>query len=237
VLIDFDAAGFTVEPALPSAKCTPRSVAAHMLYENADPFLLHEPGGHLDVSGADYVQLDARKVRVTGSEWVKAAEYTVKLEGARLVGYQSTVLVTLREPRYVREVDAWVARLSGFLAGEIESRMGLAAADYALEFRVIGKNATLGALETLAGTPAEVGVMAIVTAQTQELATEIAKLSNPFLLHYPLTDDEPQVTFAFPFSPADWARGALHEFTLNHVMVLQEPMAAFRIELTEVGHG
>jgi hypothetical protein len=234
ILIDFDEAGFTVEPGNPEARCTPRSVAAHMLYENADPFLLYEPGGHLDVSRADYRQLDDRRVRVTGSDWVPG-DYTVKLEGARLVGYQSTVLVTLREPRYVANAEAWVARLDGFLKGEIASRMGLSEADYALDFRIIGKNATLGALETSTAEPAEVGVMLIVTAATQERASEIAKLANPFLLHYPLTDDEPQATFAFPFSPADWARGPLYEFTLNHVMRLADPMEAFRLEVGEVG--
>ena len=234
ILIDFDEAGFTVEPGLASARCTPRSVAAHMLYENADPFILYEPGGHLDVSRADYRQIDDRRVRVEGSEWVPGP-YAVKLEGARLVGFQSTVLVTLREPRYVRNAEAWVARLGGFLKGEIESRMGLGEADYALDFRLIGKNATLGRLETSKAEPPEVGVMLIVTAPDQERATEIAKLSNPFLLHYPLTDDEPQATFAFPFSPADWARGPLYEFTLNHVMALDDPMAAFRLEVGVVG--
>lgn len=235
ILIDFDAQGFTVEPGLASARCTPRLVAAHMLYENADPFILHEPGGHLDVSRADYAQLDDRRVRVTGSDWVPASDYTVKLEGARLAGYQSTVLVTLREPRYVRQAEAWVARLSGFLEGEIAARMGLGPADYALDFRLIGKSATLGGLETATGSPVEVGVLMIVTAPSQERAAEIAKLSNPFLLHYPLTDDEPQATFAFPFSPADWARGPIHEFALNHVMVLDDPMAAFRLEVSDVG--
>jgi hypothetical protein len=234
ILIDFDEDGFTVEPGNAEARCTPRSVAAHMLYENADPFLLYEPGGHLDVSHSDYRQLDGRRVRVTGSAWVPG-DYTVKLEGARLVGYQSTVLVTLREPRYVRNAEAWVARLDAFLRGEIAGRMGLSEADYALDFRLIGKNATLGALETSRAEPAEVGVMLIVTAPSQERAGEIAKLSNPFLLHYPLTDDEPQATFAFPFSPADWARGPLYEFTLNHVMRLDDPMEAFRLEMGEVG--
>ncbi len=234
ILIDFDAEGFTVEPGLASARCTPRSVAAHMLYENADPFILHEPGGYLDVTNADYLQLDDRRVRVTGSEWVPG-DYTVKLEGARLAGWQSTVLVLLREPRYVRNAEAWVARLSAFLVGEIGSRMGLVPGDYHLDFRLIGRNATLGPLETSRAVPPEVGVLCIVTAPTQERATEIAKLANPFLLHYPLTDDEPQATFAFPFSPADWARGPLYEFTLNHVMRLGDPMEAFRLEVDAVG--
>lgn len=234
IVIDFDETGFTVEPGLEAARCTPRSVAAHMLYENADPFVLHEPGGHLDVRGAEYAQLDARRVRVTGSEWLPG-DYTVKLEGARLVGYQSTILVTLREPRYVENAEAWVERLGGFLRREIERGMGLAEGDYALDFRLIGKSATLGALETSRAVPAEVGVLCIVTAESQERAGEIAKLANPWLLHFPLTDEEPQATFAFPFSPADWARGPLYEFTLNHVMRLDDPMAAFRLEVATVG--
>lgn len=234
ILIDFDTDGFTVEPGHAGARCTPRSVAAHMLYENADPFVLHEPGGYLDVTRAEYAQVDERRVRVTGSDWVRG-DYTVKLEGARLAGYQSTILVLLREPRYVREAEAWVARLTAFLEGEIASRMGLSSEDYALDFRLIGKNATLGDLETSHAEPPEVGVLCVVTAPTQERAGEIAKLANPFLLHYPLTDDEPQATFAFPFSPADWARGPLYEFTLNHVMRLDDPMEAFRLEVSEVG--
>lgn len=236
ILLDFDAEGFTVTPLAEGAKCTPELVAAHMLYENADPFILHEPGGHLDVTEADYAPHGPRSVRVTGSRWVPAPDYTVKLEGARLAGYQSTALVTLREPVYVANADRWVARLEAFLHGEIESRMGLGPDDYRIEFRLIGHNATLGALESLPPTAPEVGVLFIVTAPAQETASEIAKLANPFLLHYPLTDDEPQATFAFPFSPADWARGPLYEFVLNHVMVLRDPMAAFRLEMTEVGH-
>ena len=50
ILLDFDREGFTVEPLVEGACCTPHSVSAHMLYENSDPFILHEPGGHLDVT-------------------------------------------------------------------------------------------------------------------------------------------------------------------------------------------
>lgn len=236
IVIDFDAEGFTVEPMAEGARCTPDLVAAHMLYENADPFILHEPGGHLDVTGASYAALDARRVRVTGSAWVPQP-YTVKLEGARLAGYQSTVLVLLREPRYVAHAQAWVDRLAGFLQGEIAARMGLEAPrDYTLDFRLIGQSATLGDLETLPATAPEVGVLAIVTAPSQARASEIAKLANPFLLHYPLTDEEPQATFAFPSSPADTAKGPLYEFVLNHVWPLEAPMSPFRIEVTEVSH-
>ena len=40
-------------------------------------------------------------------------------------------------------------------------------------------------------------------------------------------------TFAFPYSPATTDRGALYEFCLNHVMRLDDPMQAFRLEVTD----
>ena len=40
VLVEFDKIGFTVEAMSENAFCTPETVAAHMLYENADPFIL-----------------------------------------------------------------------------------------------------------------------------------------------------------------------------------------------------
>lgn len=234
IMVDFDADGFTVEPLAETAACTPHSVSAHMLYENSDPFHLYEPGGHLDVTCARYQALDSRRVRVEGSRWVQGA-YTVKLEAARVAGYQTTILAILRNAHYVANARAWVARLTGFLTGEIETRMGLTTADYGLEFRLIGADSALGALEARSGDPVEIGVLGIVTARSQAEASEIGKLINPFVLHYPLTDDEELPTFAFPYSPATSDRGALYEFALNHVMALDDPMSAFRLEVSAIG--
>ncbi|GAB4240408.1 MAG: hypothetical protein Tsb0032_43940 [Kiloniellaceae bacterium] len=235
ILVDFDERGFTVEPLAEGACCTPHSVSAHMLYENSDPFVLYEPGGKLDVRGAHYRALDERRVRVEGSEWIPGP-YTVKLEGARVAGYQTTIMAVLRNAHYAAHAREWVEKLTAFLEGEISSRMGLAAGDYHLDFRLIGLDSALGALENRQGSPVEVGVLGIVTAPTQETAAEIGKLINPFVLHYPLTEDEELPTFAFPYSPATTDRGALYEFALNHVLALAEPMEAFRLEVEEVGH-
>ena len=237
ILLDVDQEGFTVEPMAQDANCTPHSVSAHMLYENADPFILYEPGGHLDVTQAKYTSLDERRVRVTGSEWVASERYTVKLEGARIGGYQTTILAILRDERYVANAQAWVDKLQAFLSVEIEKRMALTAADYDLEFRLIGVNSALGHLETKTSMPAEVGVLGTITTADEGLCSEIGKLINPYVLHYPLTSDEELPTFAFPYSPAQSERGALYEFCLNHVMTLDDPMDAFRLEVTELGNG
>ncbi|MFN3274095.1 MAG: acyclic terpene utilization AtuA family protein [Paracoccus sp. (in: a-proteobacteria)] len=233
IMVDFDAAGFTVTPLAETARCTPHSVSAHMLYENSDPFRLYEPGGYLDVTAARYAALDDRRVRVEGSEWVPGP-YTVKLEGARIAGYQTTILAILRNAHYAGNARAWVTRLTGFLHAEIARRMGLTQDAYSIEFRLIGVDGALGGLENRTGDPVEVGVLGIVTARTQAEAAEIGKLINPFVLHYPLTDDEELPTFAFPYSPATTDRGPLYEFALNHVMQLDDPMSAFRLTVTEV---
>jgi len=206
----------------------------HMLYENADPHTLYEPGGALQVAESHYEALDSKKVRVTGSQWQKSDTYTVKLEGARAVGYQSTLIAILRDAHYVANAKKWVNRLTGFLEEEINSRMRLDNDDYDIEIRLIGIDATLGELETKASTPSEVGVLVLVTAITEDLADELAKLINPFLLHYPLTDNEELPTFAFPYSPAQTNRGAMYEFCLNHVMELEDPMDAFRLTVHEL---
>ena len=233
ILVDFDAEGFTVEPLADGAACTPHSVSAHMLYENSDPFVLYEPGGHLDVTQTRYQALDARRVRATGSKWVPG-QYTVKLEGARAAGFQTTLLAVLRDAHYAAHAQGWADKLNTFLDELIVKRMELSRDSYHLDFRLIGVNATLGAMENRPGAPTEVGVLLIITAKTQELAAEIGKLANPHLLHYPLTENEELPTFAFPYSPAQSDRGALYEFALNHVMELDDPMSAFRLEVTEV---
>ena len=234
VLVEFDEIGFTVEAMAKNAFCTPDTVAAHMLYENADPFILLEPGGHMDVTNACYNTINKRKVRVEGATWHPSKIYNVKLEGARIVGYQTSLLVLIRDNNYVQNVKEWTEKLSKFLKKEIKLRMKLDISDYSLDFRHIGLNSTLGELEKNEGDPVEVGVLCIVTSKRNKLSTEIAKLINPFLLHFPLTNDEELPTFAFPYSPVHSDRGCVYEFSLNHLLELNNPMDAFQIKISEV---
>ena len=234
VLVEFDKIGFTVEAMSENAFCTPETVAAHMLYENADPFVLLEPGGYMDVTNAFYSPINNRKVRVEGAKWNSSIKYNVKLEGARVFGYQTSLLVLLRENSYVINAMEWTEKLSDFLKKEIKLRMNLNISDYSLDFRHIGINATLGQLEKNEGDPIEVGVLCIVTSKRKKISTEIAKLINPFLLHFPLTTNEELPTFAFPYSPVHSDRGCVYEFSLNHLLELNNPMDAFQIKVSEV---
>jgi len=237
ILVDFDSEGFTVTPLADGAHATPHTVSAHMLYENSDPFILYEPGGHLDVTDATYAAIDDRSVRVTGSRWVPSDTYTVKLEGARRAGFQSVLLTLLRDRRYVENVDSWCADIIAKCRRKAEDRLRLRPGDFDLELRIIGRDATLGALETRANGAVELGVLGIVTAATPDRVDEITKMLNPYLLHHPLTVEEEQPTFAFPFSPAEIDRGEIYEFCLNHVMTLADPMDAFDLQVVRLPHG
>ncbi len=233
LMVEFDKDGFTVHPLAEGANATPHTVFAHMLYENSDPFILHEPGGHLDVTEAKYVPLDGTRVRVEGSQWHVADAYAVKLEGARVAGYQTLLMATLRDQHYVKNSQAWIEDILQKHAAKVADRMGLSHEDYSVELRRIGVDATLGALERRDTSPNETGVLCIITAEDQQTANEIGKLMNPYLLHHPLTRDEEQPTFSFPFSPAEIDRGAAYEFCLHHVLRLDDPMEVFRLEVVD----
>ena len=234
ILADFDDTGFTITPLADGAHATPHTVSAHMLYENSDPFILYEPGGHLDVTNATYTALDDTRVRVVGSQWMPSQTYTVKLEGTVVEGYQSVLLSTLRDPHYVRNAAAWAQDIQAKCSAKVVDRLGLDPADFHIEIRLIGIDATLGKLETEGPLPREVGAMGIVTASSQDTASDIAKILDPYLLHHPLSSGEEQPSFAFPFSPVEMQRGALYRFALNHVLTLDDPMEVFGLEVIDI---
>ncbi|MDP9333131.1 MAG: DUF1446 domain-containing protein, partial [Actinomycetota bacterium] len=235
VLVAIDETGFTIEPLDSSAACTPRSVAAHMLYENADPFVMREPSGSLNVSKAGYAAVDDRVVRVTGSTFFDSP-YTVKLEGAGRAGYQTLAIAGIRDPEVLSAIDQWSASLQGFLNDKIGDLLGLTPDDYHLEIRCYGWNAVLGDIDPDTTTPArEVGAMLLVTADTQATATKIVKLANPYLLHMPLAHMDHLPSYAFMASPAEIERGPIYEFLLQHVISVDAPDELFRTTLKEIG--
>jgi len=235
VLATIDAAGFfTIEPLSPDAACTPTSVAAHMLYETVDPFRMREPDGTLDVSGASYAALDDRIVRVDGSRFETAAQYTNKLEGARVAGYETLSFSAIRDPLITGAIDEWAAFLRRTLVSRVEQTLALSPDEYAFDLRLYGHNGVLDELEPDSDhAPREVGVMLLVNAHDQATATAVAKIANPLMLHLPTPDMTYLPSLAFATSPAEVERGPAYEFVLNHVVDSPSPTSLFRIEIEE----
>lgn len=235
VMLTIDVDGFEVEPLDAANACTPFSVSAHMLYENADPYELTEPGVVLDVRQARYEALDDRKVRVTGSRH-RDMPYTMKLEGSGAIGFRTMIFTGFAEPKIMAELDEYLGRLRAHLERGIEGTLGYARSDYHLEMRAYGAHALAPPGAGGHGAPPrEVGLMTLVTASEQAVATEIAKFCNPFLLHYPQHIDSPLPSYAFPFSPAEVELGELYEFKLNHVVALASPHELSRTEFQTLG--
>ena len=234
VLVTVDGSGFEVESLDEATACTPRSVAAHMLYENADPFRMREPSGWLDVKGASYAALDSRRVRVEGSRFEPVERQTIKLEGAAVLGYQTVSIVGIRDDCVVARIGEWTSSLEAFLAERIPDVMGLAPADYEVVLKAYGQNAVLGEIDHDGKPAREIGVVFCATAASQERATAIAKFANPYLLHHPLPEMTHVPSWSFTFSPAEMERGRVFGFVLNHSVEVDSPGELFRIDLTSV---
>ncbi|MFD5855711.1 acyclic terpene utilization AtuA family protein [Streptomyces chartreusis] len=233
VLATIDANGFSIEPLATTAACTPNLVAAHMLYETANPFRMREPDGTLDVSDATYTAVDETAVRVEGSRFHVADQHTIKLEGARITGYETMSFTGIRDPHILSAIADWAALLRTMIKQRVEQTIGLTDDQYAFDVRLYGYNAVLGDLDPAEGAPREVGVMLLVNAPDQATATAVAKIANPLMLHLPTPDMNYLPSLAFATSPAETERGPAYEFVLHHVVDSRTPTEMFRIEFEE----
>jgi len=234
VIVTVDEGGFIVEPLDLDSACTPTSVAAHMLYENADPYRMREPSGTLDVTEARYHAIDERRVRVTGSRFIDEP-YTMKLEGSAIAGFQTIAIAGIKDAEVLANIELWSESLRGFIVHKTRTVLSVAESDFHVELRCYGSNAVLGALDPDTSVPREVGVVLIVTARDQETATKIVKLANPYLLHMPLPGMRDLPSFAFMSSPAEIERGPLYEFVLHHVVAVDRPDELCRTEVADIG--
>ncbi|QHE85539.1 DUF1446 domain-containing protein [Hydrogenophaga sp. BPS33] len=229
-----------IRPLGPELRCTTQSVAAHSLYENGDPFLFPEASGVLDIQEATYEQVDETSVRIRGSRFVPAAQHTVKLEGAELVGYQSILVGGVRDPFILAEFDTWLGKVAERVHGSVERVYGksLQALGARIDYHVYGRNGVMGALEPRRDSvPHEVGIVVEATAPDQVTATALAQLTRQPLLHQPTSKWKGSITgFACLHNPAVIERGPVCAFNLHHVVLPATPLSMFRTTITTL-HG
>ncbi len=217
-------------------KCTPQSVAAHSFYENGDPYLHVESSGTLDLTNSTYEAVDEYSVRIRHSGFKHSENYTVKLEGAEKVGYQSVVIGGIRDPFFIRNYDTWIEDVRKKTTTSVSEILKLAEKDYRLDFHAYGLNAVMGKLETETKPPHEIGIVLNVTASTQDLATKIAEISRQPLLHTPIPEWSGSITsIAFLHNPVPLDRGAVYRFCLNHVAIPRTQEEMFRTRVLEIG--
>ena len=230
---ELDQDGFTVEPPNPTFRCTPQSVAAHTLYENADPYHLVESGGVVDTTAARYEATSDRAVRVSGARFIPSEKYTVKIEGAALAGYRSIVVAGIRDPLVLRQLEPFLSSLRTVVERKIEDSLKLSRDAYTLQFRIYGSNGSLGRAEPCPQVEGhEVGLIIDVVAPSQSLAADILPIVWHTGLHHPIPEQQGLISnLAFPFSPPGADMGPVYRFCANHVWQLDDPCKPFHMAI------
>jgi hypothetical protein len=229
---------FVVEPLHGELRCTSVSVAAHTLYENGDPFRLVEPSGTLDTTNSVYEPLDERRVKVSGSRFLPADTYTLKLEGAELAGYESFTLGAVRDPVILRQIDPWVAGMRQRMVSRIEDDLGLRdGVDYQLIVRIYGRDGVLGRIEPVPRFEGHEALLFIdVVAQSDELARTLIRAANHVGMHFPVPEWTGSITgYAHPLVPGCVDRGPVFRFNMNHVVEVDDPCELYRFAYEDVG--
>lgn len=219
---------FTVEPPNPDKVCTVASVAAHSLYERSDPYALALPGGALDLRATTFEQATPRAVRVRGTRWVPAP-CTVKLEGVRRVGFRTIAIAGTRDPVLISQLDAYLENVRTRVA-EMYGTEG-----YRLLFHVYGRDGVMGPLETVKEIRShELGLVIEAVADDPDTSAAILALARSVSLHATYPGRKAIAgNLAFPFSPSDLRAGEVFEFSVHHLVEVDDPRELFPIELVD----
>ncbi len=224
---------FDLEPMNPAERCTPASVAAHTLYEKTRPDLLSGPGGVLDLRGSRYEALDNRRVRVSGSVFHPSERYSVKLEGADIVGHRTIFIGGIRDPILLGQLDNYLDEVRRRMVGFFPE---LGTGEATMHFHVYGRDAVMGPLEPKRHEiPHEIGLMGEVTAATQDQANAICSQARIIVLHLPYPGQlATGGNFAIPLNPPENPIGPVCRFNIYHLMEVESPEELFPIRLLEI---
>jgi hypothetical protein len=226
---------FVLEPMNKAMRVTPNSVAAHMMYEQPDPYLFYEPEGMIDLKNSQFEQVDEHRVRVSGSRFVPAEKPTIKLEGVRLRGYRTITVAGMTDPHLLASLDVVEEKVKATVADMV--RGTLKPGEYELRFIFYGRGGVMvrprpdGPKSTQ-----EVGVVMEVIAQDQETANAVLSLARSSFLHCGFEGRKATAgNLAFPFSPSDFQGGPVYEFHIYHLLELEDAGAPFEVEFAQVG--
>ena len=222
---------FEVEPTNPALRCTVDSVAAHTLYEKESPVELYLPGGMIDLKETTFEAVSDRSVRVANTRFHEADQYTLKLEGAAAVGFRSLFIAGARDPIFIDQVDEIIADA----AARVRSGVAYGEESYQLNFRVYGRDGVLMGPNVNGVAPSELGIVGEVVAETQEIAHSVCSFAHGVLLHQPYPGRKTVAgNLAFPYSPSDFDLGEVFEFSIYHLLEVDDPASLFPVTVTQI---
>lgn len=224
-----DEGGFSIRPAAKTLACTPESCLMHSAYERTDLFSIKVPEGTIDRSHSRYESEGKNGTRISGTSFVPEP-LSILFEGVRRAGFRSIFPFAVRTPRMIAQLDDILAE-----AAMIEQELFGKDGKFEIHWHQYGRRAALGPAEpdTQAN---EVGVLADVIAETQELAHDVAYdlLTRIGFWRYPgryTTAGNIAVTL----SPAVIDVGPAYVFSIYHAMPVPDWREIFRLERASIG--
>jgi hypothetical protein len=230
MLAELDPQGFTLESMEPSRHATPASVAAHALYEQADPWTVDEPGGTLHLQDAHYQALDGHRTRVRGARFVARPRPTLKIEGARRLGARAVLLAGVADPGLIAVLDE-------VLQAVTDKVRALLPGPWQVHPHVYGRGA-IRPLPHAWQSAHEVGLVVEFIARDAELARTVAAVFKQNLLHHGYPGRVATAgNLAFALTPSELDAHEACRFVLYHVMDDAPVNEIFRIEVCHIVAG
>ena len=180
-----------------------------------------------------YEQLDKGAVSVTGSRFEHADKYTIKLEGAEMVGYQTVTIGGIADPTILNDLDNFlIATRARTKDRVLRTYKDLPDEDWRVDYRIYGQGRTVlkGDSTPVVAEGADVGVVVEVTANQQDLANGICAIARHQLLHQPVPRWKGFVSnYGLAYGATDLVRGPFYRFNMNCVVEPANPLEMFRI--------
>lgn len=219
---------FVVKTLNNKRKCHASSVAAHTFYEKDHPYLLHGPNLILNLESCEFKEIEDGVVEVKKSKYIKNKPYYIKLEGARKVAYRTFVIAGIRDPLLIQNIE----EVEFLVEKEVQEHFSeIMIDDYQINFYNYGKNGVMGLREDEIFNGHEIGVLLEIVANTQELANTLCASARSTFLHYGYEGRKSTAgNLAFPFAPSDVEFGPVFEFSVYHLMEVEDGLQAFDIE-------
>lgn len=209
---------FEIEPLSDERRCTTLSVSAHTLYEKTDPYHLPGPGGMLDLTETTFEEVSDRRVKVKGTIFVPEEHYTVKLEGAKRVGYRTVSIAGARDPIMISQIDDIIEAVKQRTEDNFKDND----LRYKINFIIYGRDGVMGDWEVETIPAHELGIVIDVVGETVETANTICSFVRSSMLHYGYQGRISTAgNLAFPFSPSDFSCGEVYQFNLYHLLQVE----------------
>ncbi|MEZ5854264.1 MAG: acyclic terpene utilization AtuA family protein [Hyphomicrobiaceae bacterium] len=222
---------FILESMNPARRATPMSVAAHGLYEQADPLSVAEPEGVLYLHDSKFEALDERRCRVSGGRWEPTKQFSVKIEGATRVGSRAIMVAGSADPVFIEKADEIAASVEATIRELVPPKPEN---PYTLYFRFYGLGVVGG--QPVSQKPEEVGVIVECIGEDEEEARAVAATAKQYLLHAPFPGRISTAgNLGFPFTPPELTAGDAYRFSVYHIMQVDALAPLFPVALEEIG--